>query len=80
MSLREQVQDIREEMEKDFFDLLEQVIVLLLGGVLGGQALSITRADFPLHIELIYYLILLGLGLFTLGTIHFLVSHHRVRS
>lgn len=77
-SAREVIGATRKEMEKDGLDLLEQVLVLMLGGVLGGQALSIAEATYPILIELALYLILIVVGIFTLGVIHFIVSYHRV--
>lgn len=78
MTWRNRLRAVREEMEKDGLDLIEQVTVLILGGMLGGQALSITQQEFPLFIQGGLFLMLLLLGIIVIGVIHFIVSYHRV--
>jgi len=78
MSWTDRLRDTREEMEKDGLDLLEQVIVLVMGGVLGGQAYSVTQQGYAIWIEMMLYLIILTVGIIALGSVHFVVSYQRV--
>lgn len=78
MSWKRRLEDTREEMEKDGFDLFEQVMVLITGGVLGGQAYSITQEGYPLWLEGSLYLLILSIGIVVLGSLHFLISYYRV--
>ncbi|WP_335999952.1 hypothetical protein [Halorientalis halophila] len=68
---------IGEEMEKDGLDLLEQVIVLIMGGVLGGQALQVAQAGRSIWYEFGAYAIIFFVGIVTLGFTHLFVSYHR---
>lgn len=77
-ALRTVVRNVRKEVEKDGYDLVEQVVVLTLGGVLGGHALTITQADYGLFWQVVLYLLLLTIGLVVLGIVHFLVSYYRI--
>jgi len=78
MSWKSRLEATREEMEKDGLDLFEQVIVLVLGGILGGQAFSIAQTGYPIWIEIFLYLLILTVGVVALGGVHFVVSYHRV--
>jgi len=78
MSWKSRFQATREEMQKDGLDLLEQVIVLVMGGVLGGQAYTIAQRGFVVWVEILLYLLLLTVGVFALGSVHFVVSYNRV--
>ena len=71
---------LKEEMQKDGLDLLEQVLALITGGVLGGNALRLTDANLPILYELGAYAGLFALGFFVLGTTHLVVSYNRVLS
>jgi hypothetical protein len=65
-------------MQKDGLDLLEQVLALIIGGVLGGKALAVVNADVSLLYELIAYAGLFAIGIIVLGTTHLVVSVNRV--
>jgi hypothetical protein len=69
---------VSEEMQKDGLDLLEQVLSLIIGGVLGGKALAVVNADIPLLLELIAYAGLFLIGIVVIGITHFVVSVNRV--
>jgi hypothetical protein len=71
---------VQAEMQKDGLDLLEQVLALITGGVLGGNALRIANADLPILYELGAYAGLFVLGFIVLGTTHLVVSYNRVLS
>ncbi|MFC5133881.1 MULTISPECIES: hypothetical protein [Haloferacaceae] len=71
---------VQEEMQKDGLDLLEQVLALITGGVLGGNALRLADANLPILYELGAYAGLFAIGFFVLGTTHFVVSYNRVLS
>lgn len=71
---------VQAEMQKDGLDLLEQVLALITGGVLGGNALRIANADLPILYELGAYSGLFVLGFIVLGTTHLVVSYNRVLS
>jgi len=72
--------EVKDEMRKDGFDLLEQVLALIMGGVLGGKALELTRSTGSPLGEMIAYFILIVIGFSVLGIIHFVVSFNRVLS
>lgn len=72
------VSEVREEMEKDGYDLMEQVTILILGGVLGGQAFQVAQSDTSLLYELSVFTGLLLTGYATLAMLHFVVSMNRV--
>lgn len=78
--IRERLEDIKSEMEKDGYDLVEQVAVLTLGGVLGGYAFQISQANYPFWLELPMFMFLLFAGLLILGVIHFFVSWQQLLS
>lgn len=42
---------VQAEMQKDGLDLLEQVLALITGGVLGGNALRIANADLSIYMN-----------------------------
>lgn len=69
---------VKEEMEKDILDIFQQVLVLTVGGMLAGQAYSLTQADLSPFMGVFLYFMLLTFGLFTLGVVHFIISHTRV--
>lgn len=75
---RSTISSVRSEMEKDGLDLLEQVVVLIMGGILGGNAFQIAQSDLPMIVELIAYILLFSTGFLLLGMVHFLVSWNRV--
>lgn len=72
---RERLQNVRTEMEKGIFDLVEQVMTLILGGMLGGQALSISQGNYSLLEELLLLLLLIVIGLTVLERLHFLMTY-----
>lgn len=72
------INDVRSEMEKDGYDLMEQVTVLILGGVLGGQAFQVAQSDANFFFELGIFTGLLLTGYITLALLHFVVSMNRV--
>lgn len=65
-------------MEKDGYDLMEQVTILILGGVLGGQAFQVAQSDTNLLFELGVFTGLLLTGYVTLAMLHFVVSMNRI--
>lgn len=69
---------VRGEMRKDWLDLLEQVTALIVGGVLGGNALRLANSELPIIYEIILYAVLFAVGFFTLGAMHFVVSYNRI--
>lgn len=74
------ISDVQEEMEKDGYELVEQVVILILGGILGGQAFRIALADYGMLLTLILYLFLLLVGVLSLGILHFYISYNRIKS
>lgn len=69
---------VREEMQKDGLGLLEQVLALMIGGVLGGKALAIADSNLPMRQELFLFGILFSTGFAVLGITHLVVSVNRV--
>lgn len=78
MSRRELLKEVGREMEKDGLDLLEQVVALIIGGVLGGMAFQVAIVDIAYSEKLILYLFIFCLGIITLGVTHFAISIQRV--
>ncbi|WP_436348969.1 hypothetical protein [Natronorubrum sp. FCH18a] len=78
MTIKSTLSDIRKEMKKDGLDLLEQVLVLITGGILGGKGLSLANSDLPILYEFGAYMVLFAIGMFVLGTTHFVISFQRV--
>lgn len=78
MSRRGLLKEVGREMEKDGLDLLEQVIALIIGGVLGGMAFQVAIADIPYRQKLLIYVFIFALGVIVLGLTHFFVSFQRV--
>lgn len=70
--------DVRSELDKDSMDLIEQVVVLITGGVLGGEAHNIAQSSGPIWIELLGFIVLLLTGIMTVGAMHITVATARV--
>ncbi|RDI70538.1 hypothetical protein [Halopelagius longus] len=78
MSKQSLYSQVVEEMEKDGYQLTEQALILVFGGVFGGQAYSITQEGYPLVLELFLYLFIVTIALITIGALHFLISYIRL--
>lgn len=72
------IKQVREEMKKDGYDLMEQVTILILGGVLGGHAFQVAQSNSPMIVDLIVYIILFSTGYLVLAMIHFVISLQRI--
>lgn len=68
---------VLESLDKDAFDLVEQVYALMLGGVLGGMSLRVIQANQGWLVEWLSFIILFIIGFVLFGTLHLIISFFR---
>lgn len=71
---------VTNEMEKDGYDLIEQAMLLMFGGMFGGQAFQVAQENYSPIVEIIHYIVILTVAFASIGIIHLMMSYGRIKS
>lgn len=67
-------------MEKDGYELTEQALIIVFGGVFGGQAFEVAQSGYPTITQMFLYLFILSVTLLTIFILHLLLAALKVNS
>lgn len=78
MGMKNFYSEVVGEMEKSGYELTEQALIIVFGGVYGGQAFEVAKSGLPFLSQLFLYMFILSLTLATIGLLHFTIASIRV--